>query len=226
MRRRVEAPEPRPEHGNRRTPAVQAALMSGDIDAAGEAAHDDDRARREVPGEPIGDVTRVGCRGPRPDNGHGRPLERRRLAANPEHRGRIGNEREERRVPAIRDRNRHAGGGRGERGLRPARGPLDRGEVPGFRNAARAQDGAQQRIAGGRHRTLVPGAIADLAERSRDARSIAREHRDGDRIQQVGIPHAHGGLAFQALAPRSGGQMRRGRATAARAAGDRPLTSL
>ena len=111
---------PQPMHGDGRPAGRHRASVRRRIDAPREAAHDRKAARREIRGEPLGDVERVRRRRARADDRDGVTRQRRARPARPEHRRRIDDRGERRRI--LRRRSRPSARGRvGRRGRSPPR---------------------------------------------------------------------------------------------------------
>ena len=106
MFRRIDDVGPRSEHGDRGSAARERTAMRRGIDAAREAAHHDDAPRGEIGRQPFRDGEPVLRRGARTDQGDRGTLERSRRPARPEHKGRIRDGGERRRIRRVAPRHR------------------------------------------------------------------------------------------------------------------------
>ena len=101
MRSRVVAVDPAAEYGDGRPTRRQCPSMGLAVDAARQPAHDDRARRRRIPGEKPGDRPAVARARPRADDGDGWPGKHveRSVSPHPDHRRRVGDLQEKRRIP-------------------------------------------------------------------------------------------------------------------------------
>ena len=92
MLSRIDPVESRPEDRDAAATGVERGAMRRRVDAARQAAHDDDAGRRQLAADRRGNGQPLARRGARPDHGdHSRRVQRGQRTAQPQHRRRIGN---------------------------------------------------------------------------------------------------------------------------------------
>ncbi len=198
--------------------------MSGHVHASRQTADHGNSSRPQVAAEAERDVLRIRRCRPRADDRDSRPLQGAHVASHPQQRRWVLHEAQEHWILRISERNRSSPAGRYQGRSAPGTRLGNRDRTAGVGNATGPEDDVEQRLAIWKRGPCGAFAVDELLEHPCNARPCRGEHRDGNGVFEIHVAYS------QALERARGGWVglkdSRGRATAARATGDRPLTSI